>query len=219
MARGRSGGTRGSERKSATFYGRADEGRERNAAVAKKKEGTRNRGEGRTGSEGERKSNRIAVRSFQLAWHDDEGGLVARLLVRSMSSLSSSLSPFPPLFLSRSYPSLPCPPVPSTVSSRSLSLASSRIPLSFVAPPTRQRSRAASRTRDTGACEIPLSSCERTPVRGQDYPAPCAIAKNQFVAPRDTLAVVVVVVVIIIIVIVGSDGESRSEIRHRGSQR
>lgn len=116
------------------------------------------------------------------------------------------------LFLPRSLPSLlsfslapsllPSPPVlflSLPLASRSLSLL----------PPTRQRSRAASRTRDTDACEIPLSSCERTPVRGQDYPAPCAIAKNQFVAPathrhrcrRRRRRVVVVVVL--------DDGESR----------
>lgn len=214
MARGRSGGTRGSERKSATFYGRADEGRERNAAVAKKKEGTRNRGEGRTvrGREKEQ-SDRGALLPAGLARRRRRP---CRAAARSVNVFSFFLALSLPSTLSLSLLSLPsCPPVPSTVSSRSLSLASSRIPLSFVAPPTRQRSRAASRTRDTGACEIPLSSCERTPVRGQDYPAPCAIAKNQFVAPRDTLAAAVVVV----IVIVGSDEESRSEIRHRGSQR
>lgn len=213
MASGRSGGTRGSERKSATFYGRATKGESATPpSRKKKKEGTRNRGEGRTerGREKEQ-SDRGALLPAGLARRRRRP---CRAAARSVNVFSFFLALSLPSTLSLSLLSLPsCPPVPSTVSSRSLSLASSRIPLSFVAPPTRQRSRAASRTRDTGACEIPLSSCERTPVRGQDYPAPCAIAKNQFVAPRDTLTVAVVVV------IVSSDRESRSEIRHRGSQR
>jgi len=95
-----------------------------------------------------------------------------------MSSLSSSLSPFS--LLSFSLALRPFYRSPPLVLFLSLPLVSRSLS-SF--PPTRQRSRAASRTRDTDACEIPLSSCERTPVRGQDYPAPCAIAKNQFVAP------------------------------------
>lgn len=153
--------------------------------------GMENRSEGKREREG-RRSKRKSVtppsqkkerrgesnrdRSFQLAWHD-EGGLVARLLVRSMSSLSSSLS-LPSLHTLS--PSLFIP-VPCTVSpARALSLASSPLPALFHRnPPHQQRSRAASRTRDTGACEIPLSSCERTPVRGQDYPAPVRwIAKD-----------------------------------------
>lgn len=61
------------------------------------------------------------LRFFQLAWHG-KGGLVARLLVRSMSSLSSSRSsyscfPRPTPSLSR-RPPLPLslrPPIPSTL--------------------------------------------------------------------------------------------------------
>lgn len=155
MASGRSGGTRGSERKSATFYGRATKGESATPPSRKKKEGTRNRGEGRTGSEGERKSNRIggALLPAGLARRRRRP---CRAAARSVNVFSFFLALSHPSTLSLSLLSLPsCPPVPSTVSSRSLSLASSRIPLSFVAPPTRQRSRAASRTRDTGCLRNP----------------------------------------------------------------
>lgn len=82
----------------------------------------------------EKEKSGFRLRSFQLAWHG-KGGLVARLLVRSMSSLSSSLFlrylsrrfPLSPPFIPTSYSiSSPPPSLPSP-SPRSL-------PLSFSPP-------------------------------------------------------------------------------------
>lgn len=123
----------------------------------------------------ERKSNRIAVRSFQLAWHD-EGGLVARLLVRSMSSLSFSLSPSSPILLSLFYSSA-SPSYHLLALFLPLSLAPSRFPALFHrSTPPAALPCCIAHTRH--GCLRNPSVILRTPVRGQDYPASCAIARK-----------------------------------------
>jgi len=97
-----------------------------------------------------------------------------------MSSLSSSLFPSPALSLR-----LPHPLIPSHRRLlAALSLASSpRSPLSFIAPPHQQRSRAASRTHETRVSAKSLCHLANARPRRGNYPAPCAIAKNQLLAP------------------------------------
>lgn len=95
MARGRSGGTRGSERKSATFYGRADEGRERNAAVAKKKR--RNEKQGRRQDGARERERAIGSRCAPSSWP----GTTTKEALSRGCSFGQCL-----LFLPRSLPSL-----------------------------------------------------------------------------------------------------------------
>ena len=86
----------------------------------------------------EKEKSGFRLRSFQLAWHG-KGGLVARLLVRSMSSLSFSLfhrclsrrfplsSPFIPTSYSISLPPSPRPPFAVTSLAASFILPTIRV--------------------------------------------------------------------------------------------
>lgn len=182
----------GSERKSATFRSRVSEGE--NATLPRKKERERERdGEGGKTERGREKeqSDRGSLLPAGLA-DDDEGGLVARLLVRSMSSLSSSLSPS--IFFSLSLTLIP---VPSTVPSRS--------------PPT-SSTPVLHRAHET---RVPVKSlchlANERPSAARIIPRRARSRKISWSRPRR----VVIVVIVGTLVAVGGGGSG--ELRHRGS--
>lgn len=130
------------------------------------------------GRERERNSNRFVPSSWP---GTQRRGLVARLLVRSMSPLSSSL--FPSLCLP--YPRVPPPFLSSSPRARlflSLLLLAPRS-LSSLPPTSSSRSRAASRTHETRVPAKSLCHLANARPRRGVYPAPCAIAKNQLIVP------------------------------------
>lgn len=122
-----------------------------------------------------------------------------------MSSLSSSLFPLPSLSLYLPYPR----PLLSSSPRGSFSRFFSSLPVLFHRyPPPAALPCCIAHTRDTGVCEIPLSSCER--------PSAARLSRaDREKSVHRVIVVVVVLIVLVVVIVVG--GESHGEIRYRKS--